>query len=229
MKQAIITGDIILSTQMSTEKREWLLWHLQNALTQWDSDYNSRSEIFRGDSFQCYIPNTSQAISYMVLIKSYIRSLSYSRANNRKRNTPESDFDVRVALGIGTMSKLSKRLTLSAGNAFELSGLLLDSLKNKKQSFAIITDDSYQGELQTESLLLDHILSHTTTLQCEVVVLKLLGYTEIEISERLNIGQSAVNQRSNSAGWPAIDVMLKRFESIYGQPRNTHLLHRRTR
>lgn len=229
MKQAIITGDIILSTQMSAEKREWLLWHLQNALAQWDSDYKSRSEIFRGDSFQCYIPNTSEALSYMVLIKSYIRSLSYSKVNKSKMNSLESDFDVRVALGIGAKGKLNKRLAISSGKAFELSGLLLDSLKYKKQSFAIITDDPYQEELQTESLLLDHILSHTTTLQCEVVVLKLLGYTEIEISERLNIGQSAVNQRSNSAGWPAIDVMLKRFESIYGQPRNTHLLYSRTR
>jgi hypothetical protein len=69
--------------------------------------------------------------------------------------------------------------------------------------------------LQTEMVLLDYIVSRMTALQSEVVCWKLLGYTETDIANELNINQSAVNQRSNAAGWNAINTMVQRFETIY--------------
>jgi hypothetical protein len=88
-------------------------------------------------------------------------------------------------------------------------------MKGKKQTFAIATNEGFSNELETEFTLLDAIISKTSALQCEVLNLKLLGYTEVEISTRLDVQQSAVNQRSNSGNWNAIEAMLKRFEKIY--------------
>jgi hypothetical protein len=54
-------------------------------------------------------------------------------------------------------------------------------------------------------------------LQCEVINLKLLEYTEIEIARKLKINQSAVNQRSIAGNWGAIHSAVKRFAKIYGE------------
>jgi hypothetical protein len=42
-----------------------------------------------------------------------------------------------------------------------------------------------------------------------------LGYNENEIAQILKINQSAVNQRSISGNWNAIEILLKRFENLY--------------
>ena len=162
----------------------------------------------------------------MALIqKTFIRSLNPSAVYDvHKKNNPTIRrgiifptwiFDARIAIGIGEVDLLASRLAASGGKAFQLSGQLLDKMKNKKQSLAIDTDGKFNEELETEFILLDAILSKTTALQCEVINLKLLGYKEIEIADELKIMQSAVNQRSISGNWNAIDSMIKRFEKIY--------------
>jgi hypothetical protein len=225
MIQAIITGDIIHSTRLSIKHRDWLFKQIADALKQLDKDFGIRSETFRGDSFQTLVKNPTAALKLALLQKTFIRSLNPSHVYDvRKKNSPIIKrgivfptwiFDARVAIGIGNVDSLSNRLASSGGKAFQLSGQLLDRMKGKKQSFAIATDDLFNDELQTEFILLDAIISKTTALQCQVINLKLLGYTEQQIAEQLNVGQSAVNQRSNSGNWNAIEAMLTRFEKIY--------------
>jgi hypothetical protein len=225
MTQAIITGDIIQSTKMTVVQRNRLFSAISNALKQWDKDYKMRSETFRGDSFQCHIQNPVLALRISLLLKTYIRSIqpveqSSIRIDKQKEGiktalTPTYIFDARIAIGMGNIEYLSKRLATSSGVAFELSGQLLDSLKHKKQTLAIATNDRYNDELKTEFTLLDALISKTTALQCQVISYKLLGYTEHQIAPLLNIQQSAVNQRSNNGNWNAIEAMLNRFEQIY--------------
>jgi hypothetical protein len=225
MIQAIITGDVIHSTRLSIGYRDWLFKQIGGALKQWNKDFGMRSETFRGDSFQCLVKKPADALRLALLQKTYIRSLNPSNlydihkkdspANRKGIFFPTWIFDVRIAIGIGEVEFLSNRLASSGGSAFQLSGQLLDRMKNRKQSLAIATKDKFNEELETEFILLDAIISKTTALQCEVICLKLLGYTESQIAEQLEIGQSAVNQRSNSGNWYAIESMIKRFEKIY--------------
>ncbi len=224
MIHAIITGDVIQSTRMNVEYRDWLFKQIASALKQWDKDFGMRSETFRGDSFQSLVKKPSDALKLALLQKTYIRSLNPSDIYEvGKKNTANRKgillttwiFDARIAIGIGNVDLLANRLAGSGGEAFQLSGHLLDKIKNKKQSLAISTNDQFKEELETEFILLDALISKTTALQCEVINLKLLGYTEIEIAKKLDIMQSAVNQRSNSGNWNAIESMIKRFEIIY--------------
>ena len=224
MIHAIITGDVIHSTKMNALHRDWLFKRITSALKQWDKDFGMRSETFRGDSFQCLVINPCDALKMALLQKTYIRSLNRSdlyelenktTANRKRILLPNWIFDARIAIGIGNVDLLANRLAGSGGEAFHLSGRLLDTIKNKKQSLAITTNDHFKDELETEFILLDALLSKTTALQCEVITHKLLGYTEIEIAKELDIMQSAVNQRSNSGNWHAIESMIKRFENIY--------------
>lgn len=224
MIQAIITGDIIHSTRMTIEQRNWLFEQIATALRQWNKDFGIKSETFRGDSFQCLVKNPADALRLALLQKTFIRSLNPSdvyevrKSNTKKKRGvffPAWIFDARIAIGIGEVDVLEKRLAASGGEAFQLSGQLLDKMKDKRQSLAIATNDKHNEELETELVLLDAIISKTTALQCEVICQKLLGYTEIEIGKQLNIMQSAVNQRSVSGSWNAIETMIKRFEKIY--------------
>ncbi|MBC7382121.1 MAG: hypothetical protein H7296_03900 [Bacteroidia bacterium] len=226
-KKAVITGDIVRSTKMCIKERQMLITSVDAALRQWGKDYGMQVEMYRGDSFQCLLHTPEYALRIALIIKTFIKSLNptesnelRSRAKNAKKNEmalPVSMFDTRIGIGIGNVDKGLNKLGTANGPAFLLSGHLLDKLTQGKQSMGIATEDSFSNELAIECLLLDYIISRTTALQCEVINLKLLGYTETEIAHKLKIAQSAVNQRSNSAGWNAIEGMVKRFEIIYNK------------
>lgn len=205
--KAVITGDIIHSTRMEDKKRIDILESLNTSMQLWTKDYNMKYEIYRGDSFQCFLLNPLYALRVALLIKTFIKSNTYNRSKDLLS-------DSRISIGIGETEDVGKKISITSGEAFILSGRALDEYK-AKQTFGIFTNDKFEDELKTESILLDYILSKTTTAQSEVIMWKLLGYTENEISDTLQINQSAVNQRSIGAGWYAIDSLVQRFEKIY--------------
>ncbi len=222
MQQGVITGDIVNSTRIELGQKEFFFNKLEEYLRSLDIEFNTKSEVFRGDSFQCLVKKPYQSLKLALLQKTFIRSLNPRSAQLPLRNSssgkifiPGKVVNVRIAIGIGEVDFISNRLAVSSGKAFELSGQLLDKMKSKKQSLAIATNDAFNEELQTELILLDAIISRTTALQCEVINYKLRGYTEVHIAEQLKIEQSAVNHRSNGGNWNAIDAMVKRFEKIY--------------
>jgi hypothetical protein len=225
MIKAVITGDIVHSTQMSQKDRDMLIKIISRLLKDLSNEFSMRSEMYRGDSFQCLLSKPGDALRVALLIKTGIRSLNPSEAYElQKKSKPDQKksmlytnwvFDARMAIGIGEVEKPKTKISTSTGSAFIISGHGLDDLKNSKQALAIETFDKFREELQTESILLDTILSKTTALQCEVIHNKLQYSSEIEIARKLKIGQSAVNQRSNAGSWNAINAMVQRFETIY--------------
>ncbi len=222
--KAVITGDIIQSTRLAAEQRSRLVREIQKALKTWEADFKFKSEFFQGDSFQCLLLHPHMSLRVALLMKTFIRglnptapfSLAPKKLPGKKTGIllPTNIIDARIAVGIGEAESGTK-LATSNGRAFALSGHLLNELKKSKLAFGIATDDDYNDELETESVLLDALISKTTALQCEVINQKLLGYNEIQIAKELNIIQSAVNQRSRSGNWNAIDAMVDRFEEIY--------------
>jgi hypothetical protein len=218
--KAVITGDIVNSTNMEPKERTWVLTEISNFLKTLDKENNTKSEIYRGDSFQILVQMPEQALKVALLIKTYIRGLEKYISKTIKKSLFINSidlYDARIAIGVGEVDKLAKKLIVSSGIAFTLSGHALDKLKGKKQAIAISTNDNFNGELETASILLDTIIAKTTAAQCLVIHKKLQGKTEIEIANDLGIKQSAVNQRSIAGNWNAIDAMVKRFEKIYAQ------------
>ena len=226
MIKAVITGDIIDSGKLKPEEKEFLTNSLRKRLKVWDAEFNMKSELYRGDSFQCLLNNPTDVARVALLIKTFIKCLNPSKQfdlyegknpQNKASTIPTNVLiDSRISIGIGEVDLEMKSVATSDGIAFNLSGTKLDKIKGTKQSFAISSDDTFHEELETEAVLLDNILSRATALQCEVINLKLLGYTEIKIANMLKIKQSAVNQRSNGSGWNAIEVFVNRFETVYG-------------
>jgi len=48
----------------------------------------------------------------------------------------------------------------------------------------------------------------------EALYWTLVGFNEKEISEKLNVTQSAINQRKKTAGWTGVEALLQRFEEL---------------
>ena len=218
MIKAVVTGDIIDSTKLSEEENNTLIQGLKYIIDKLEENQTIRGEIFRGDSLQCLINKPSQALKIALLIKTYVKGIvsmnKLKQKNELDKLINKPIFDIRIAIGIGEVNSEKEKLSISQGEAFNFSGRLLDEMKNK-QTIAIKTNDQYKEELDTSFKLLDFILSNATQNQCEVIYYKLNGLTEVEISEKIGINQSAINQRSNSSGWGSIHSLINRFESIY--------------
>lgn len=222
MMSAVITADLVQSSKMTDTQKRQLYSLIYDMLKQIDNDYTAKSEMFRGDSFQCLLKFPRYSLRVALLLRTYIRSLNpielgsiQKPSGNRQFVFPVWMFDVRLAIGIGSVSFDTGKVRTSDGTAYQLSGRQLDDLKNSKYRFSIKSDDAFSNELSIESKLIDTIISRTSSLQCEVIFLKLQGYNETEIGKMLDINQSAVNQRSTSGSWHAINDVVSYFENLY--------------
>ncbi len=211
MKAGIITSDIIQSTAISPAERERLYKEIKAALKIIGRQYPLKSEWYRGDAFQIKTVHVQYSCRVALLVKLFIRSVE---KKEKGRGTPKI-YDVRMALGIGATEPGRDTLALSNGEAFQLSGRTLDTLKTARYNFAIASADAHKDALYIESQLLDAVINSTTAAQCRVLYYKLLGFIEDDIAKKLGVSQSTVNQHANAANWSVIAAYLEYFENLY--------------
>jgi hypothetical protein len=240
MAHAVIRGDIIGSKKLEPKLKRKLYSELDvflKALGKREK-INIKNEVNFGDWFQYYVDQPENALRYALLIKCFLRSfnLEYnSNISSKYTNKPEEPsgnygkgdlaakliIDARVAIGVGGIEFLSKRIGTSDGEAFQLSGTLLDKIKITNATIAIdVGQVKRNEELRVEMELLDNLLKRTTPSQCQVILYKLQKKKEFDIANKLEIKQSAVNQRSTNAGWRAIEATVERFENIAKEMEN---------
>ena len=101
--QAIITADIVNYTKF-TQNSEG---NLMDNFIKWTKKTGSFSEVkyelYRGDSFQCIIPNLNQTLKICLLNRAYFLRLSKN----------QNGLDVRQAIGLGDVESLQKTLSRS--------------------------------------------------------------------------------------------------------------------
>lgn len=202
---AVLTGDIIRSSDLAPEKREQLQAALSEAFAEAQRLIPSfRAEQFRGDSFQAIIDTQpEEALRTLLLITAFLHIRG---------------FGVRIALGLGTVTYESDSILTSDGSAFQASGPALDDLKKKNQLLAVAgPSDSFNQEWRVHALSLDYLLARWTVPQAEAVLGQLQGLTQEETARRLHIKQPAVQQRLQAVGWPVMEAILERFvPSVHG-------------
>ncbi|WP_428655162.1 SatD family protein [Runella sp.] len=208
---AVITGDIIESTKLKAAERKKLLQNLDLFFKKFSSETENELnlkipfEVFRGDSFQGMLETPEESLKICILLRSYLKSQYYSG----------QDLDARIAIGIGKVSFKSAKLSESDGEAFHNSGRLLDVLKKQPQKIGIQSPwKTVNDEINIGLILLEGIIGKWTSLQADVIYLKLLGMTEMTISSTLKIAQPAVNQRAKAASWTAVEAFIKRYKEL---------------
>lgn len=200
MKIAILTGDIIDSTQLSPEMLEKIMWTLDDAhfhIQMWrnlPSFYARRG----GDGWQLVLSAPELDL----------RAALYLRASLRKDH-PGTDTRIALATGDGDMSGQTDPNS-GHGPAFVASGRLLSVLKGRRQ-MAHANGGAHDATLS----LADHLSQGWTQAQaralCETLPPK--AGPRAQAAKHLGISRQSVNDALWSAGYPALERALKAWEA----------------
>ena len=225
MLKAVVSGDIIASTSLSTEGKQYLIKSFENLFDTLHNLYQTDLQLVKGDFIQCYIPNSADALTITLLIKTYIKSIA-REIETVEVNNPRIKYfyqhGIRLAIGIGNLEVVDKRNMVYEGDAVYFSGRLLNNLETHGKEKIVIKNtlfiksgyDEFNNEMEPLLDLIDVIVSQSTAKQCEVLYYKLQGYAEKEIATILNKKQSTINQHSTSVGWNAIEKAVARYQQV---------------
>ncbi|NPA37456.1 MAG: hypothetical protein GXO47_11475 [Chlorobi bacterium] len=211
--KAVITADIIDYSGLDSAKADEVLKVLHGLFGELKSVRSNVFEGFsvrRGDSIQGEVSDARDSLRVALMLKTAINRISFGQGKKRK-----SPVNVRIAIGVGEVISERDTVGQSFGEAYLFSGRLLDSMKKQKRVIAAKTiDEEVNMELDTEFRLLEVIMNNWKVTSADVLYLTLSGFDEKQTALRLGISQSAVNQRKKSAGWNAVNAMLKRYEDL---------------
>jgi hypothetical protein len=201
-KATVISGDVIDSSLLKPALRKRLQHLLDSFFDQAAKKWpDLQMQQYRGDSIQAILTKNRQvALRLALLLQSHLA---------------KEGFKIRLSIGVGDISFKSKQVITSDGSAFQASGLWLDALTKSGEVISIAgSDDDFTGEWQAHSASLNYIIQHWTAQQAEAVYLQLQDHTQQEIAKKLKIKQPSVYQRLQAAGWPVVQKILNRFETM---------------
>lgn len=224
MAFCVISGDIISSTSLKQSEREELIRSLEKLTADLSQNFHVFSRILKGDYLECVVPSPGEGLRIALILKCFIKKNAAQMTGESSEANRLKYFKthgIRLAVGYGGLSKFDRENDIIDGEAIYLSGRELsgestynkDRLVIKNSLFFASGDEALNQAMNPIFGLLDVILVKATARQCEVLYLKLMGRSETEIAEALNIGQSAVNQHSTGAGWNAIEAAVNYFDN----------------
>lgn len=226
MLHAVISGDVIASTSLNEHGKRKVEDALKGLISELKDKYNVYGRLIKGDYLECFIPVPVDALRIALIIKSLVKSIVITvddvNSDQAGRLRLFKTYGIRVAIGIGELSRLDIENNIVDGEAIYLSGRIINAEKThnrekvtiKNTLFIKSSDEKFDKEIQPLLALIDVLMNKITEKQCEVLCLKLLGNSEDIIMKKLNQRQSTINEKSTSAGWSAIEKAVQRFEYV---------------
>ena len=212
---ATISADIVRSTSMNTEDLIVLRNRLRDLFQDFEEDYPGFwARIVRGDSIECVVPNYNDALRIAILIKLYVKmSVSEFECSEMLQR-----YGIRFSIGVADIKYADKKEDIINGPAIYLSGRNLDEISRRENIMTAFeigqAPKPLSNLLDSYVAMVSGIVDSYSAKQAEVVFLKLLGFKEIEISERVGISQSSVNTRAANAQWGLLNTAIKDFEAL---------------
>ena len=224
MNRAAISGDIIAYTSLSDADKQ----KIENSIGQLFQELESRFDVFsrmiKGDYLECYIPDPANALRVALLIKSRIKAGALELEETKdKRLSAFKTHGIRLAIGIGEITRFDRDKGIVDGEAIYFSGRIINDISAtfdkeriviKNTLFIKTNDEQLTSEMEPLLALIDVLISKSTAKQSNILYLKLLGNREDTIAKKLNLFQSTVNEHSTSLGWNAIEKAVMYFEKI---------------
>lgn len=203
---AIITGDVVDSTKLSLEERYIMINALQ-AIPDIISQISQVSmEIFRGDSFQILIHDVATAAKVAIAIRAWLRCQTVVSG--------KSPLDARLAIGIGGAYYQSDSLSTSDGEAYRLSGRLLDRMQKSRLEI-VTTWPKVNEELNLSTAFVDDIITAWTQNQSKIMLLLLqTAKNHLELAQELDISRQMVDKSLKSSKEDLIESYIDRFEKL---------------
>ena len=199
---AVLTGDIVNSTQLSPTQGTELL----KVLAQFLKGY--RHEFYRGDSFQVFVKEPSKALRLAVVCRAVAIDIT-AKEEGAIRG------DIRIGIGIGEVDSPVRRPGSAKGEAFLLSGRELDELQKTDRRLAIRCGNKIANiGLQVMADYLDNIFLGMTGKQADLIVELLQGATQQQLSISREKAKSTISELANAGRWPEIERMLQQYEQL---------------
>jgi hypothetical protein len=210
--KAVLTGDIIRSSEMQPTRRQELyntLNELSRLLKQnYPQEVPYALSNFRGDGWQvvCLAPERSLEVG--IFIRSYLQHAFRTEK-----------LDTRFAIGIGSTHFIPvENVSAGDGEAYTLSGKRLDSLTNENIA-AAFPPQRHELQIAVDGMLtlLDFVISGWSPSQVQAVFLALHGYRQDEIAAHWTpapITQASVSSILKAAGWSRVRKSLASFEQL---------------
>ncbi|NND45995.1 MAG: hypothetical protein HKN58_11800 [Xanthomonadales bacterium] len=204
----MITGDLVASRQAAS--RDELLSELKSALNMVDRNFSARHEIYRGDSFQVFVPNPGEAMRAAILLRAHLRAVS---------DSSKPRWDARVSVGVGEAGRHRESLGESSGEAFELSGLGLDALSETGGRLVITTpSDLVNEQLALPTRFADDIISNWSHYSAEIAYFSLLlDESQSELGKLLGKKQPTIHARLVTARMKLIEAYIERVRKVVEQ------------
>jgi hypothetical protein len=222
-KVVVISGDIVAYTSLEDTEKTALEKQLKAFFIEMKKEYSVFARIVKGDFIEIVAENAEDALAVVLLVKSFIKSVSFSKNLENNRTKSFKNHGIRIAMGYGELSRYDAKKGIVDGEAIYLSGRKIneETTHNKQRIvikntlFFVSTDETLNYNMNTILGLIDVLMSKATSKQCEILYYKLLGLNEDAIADKLKIRQSAVNQHSTNVGWNAIERAVKYFNFTF--------------
>ncbi len=196
--QAVLTGDIVNSTKLTSVKEKALVKLLEQVLKPY------KYEFYRGDSFQALIKEAGDSLRIALLC----RTAAISITENNKT-------DVKVSIGIGDVDDRIKTLGSAKGEAFIISGRAFDELEKTSSRLVISTANTMANlSLQVIADYVNSIYSKMTPKQARVIFELLKGGLQQDVVKRLKKSKSTISQHANSGRWAEVEKILNQYELL---------------
>ncbi len=200
---------------MNTEDLIVLRNRLRDLFQDFEEDYPGFwARIVRGDSIECVVPNYNDALRIAILIKLYVKM----RVSEFECSEMLQRYGIRFSIGVADIKYADKKEDIINGPAIYLSGRNLDEISRRENVMSAFeigqAPKPLSNLLDSYVAMVSGIVDSYSAKQAEVVFLKLLGFKEIEISERVGISQSSVNTRAANAQWGLLNTAIKDFEAL---------------
>ena len=199
--QAVLTGDIVNSTQLSPAAGKKLLTQLHQVLGA------HQYEFYRGDSFQVYLRDAAPALQLALLCRTAAMGIA------GVAGPPASD--VRLSIGIAATKPPAALLGASKGEAFIVSGRAFDEMLQQGSRLAITSINALANEgLDVIAAYINAIFKMMTGKQAMVIFELLKGDTQQAVAQKLKKSKSTVHQHVTAGRWPEIEKLLQQYTNI---------------
>ena len=202
---AIITGDIVDSTKLSLAERDVMVRTLQDIPEILHTITRISMEIFRGDSFQIQIHDIAASAKAAIAIRAWLRCQPI---------TGKTPLDARLAIGIGEANYQSNSLSTSDGEAYRLSGRLLNKMQKARLEIATPWP-KVNEELALATAFVDDIVTSWTPNQSKIMLLLLqTSKSHIELAQTLDISRQMVDKSLKASKENLIESYIDRFKKL---------------
>jgi hypothetical protein len=219
---AVLTGDLVKSSQLPSEKSFGAMERLKNAAGKFSllhpATIVGQIDTFRHDSWQLLMEKPELAFRASLFLRTVLKLGS----------SADTKYDTRICIGIGQVELISEqKVSNSRGPAFTRSGKGLDEMDNERLRLVANaeTDLLLNGLSFTTIPLLDCIISDWTPTESRAVHGILNGWTQEETARNWSLYENAGKQPTRQAigdslmraHWRIVNASLLWIETTMGK------------